>query len=499
MRSYKRDVRRAWDGEDYRPPKRLRLNDTWNAPSSSAPTFNENGLHPLDLEDNLERAIRETSVAALSSSPSRKNSTIFSAAEYQDDDLRSSTMTPPPSSPLPELPLTPPNVKARKPTFSCLNKSNKDKKDHKNAKRKRDEQSTGQSRPASTRLDSEPLSEIFNSSARAQSMQPLFQDTPALQDLERNSTTRPTLQIPKSAPLPKQQKLVQTVLDLGQSQLPVTCPQCQMSYTPSLPEDTHLHEMYHNRNSSGIELGKPFLKSAMRWCYQVPQIPGSVIVVDRKMAVPTRRVVQRVLEIVNKELGSVEIKEDELWSQRVPEGENDEASGGKKSDRYKAFLHIVDDRCVGICLAERITKAHKVLPGETTTSESLPLNGHFGLNRPASPAPSENHDENQTTISHKPQIPTPVASPTSSSPPSSISISEETHPAVVGVSRIWTSKAFRHKGIALNLLDCVTNQFIYGLELEPQQIAFSQPTDSGAALARAWFGESDGWAVYRED
>jgi N-acetyltransferase len=257
--------------------------------------------------------------------------------------------------------------------------------------------------------------------------------------------------------------------------------------------------MFHNRDSSGIELGKPFLKSAMRWCYQVPQIPGSVIVVDRKMALPTRRTVQRVLGIVNKELGSVDIKEDELWSQRVPEGEKDEESGGKKADRFKAFMHIIDDKCVGICLAERITKAHRVLPGETATSETLPLNGHFGLNRPASPAPTDSHEEEQTKLSHRPQIPTPVASPTSSSPPSSISISEETYPAVVGVSRIWTSKAFRHKGIANNLLDCALNQFIYGMELAPQHIAFSQPTESGAALARSWFGESDGWAVYRED
>src|ERR1700753_4037542 len=138
MRTYSRNVRRAWDGEDYRPPKRLRLNDTWNAPSSSAPAVNENSLHPFDLEDSLERAIRETSVAALSSSPSRKNSTIFSAAESQDYDLDSNTITPP-SSPPPELQITPPNVKARKPTFSFLDKSNKEKKDHKSAKRKRDE------------------------------------------------------------------------------------------------------------------------------------------------------------------------------------------------------------------------------------------------------------------------------------------------------------------------------------------------------------------------
>lgn len=496
MRTYNRNVRRAWDGEDYRPPKRLRLDDTWNAPSSSsfAPN-NENMTNPQDFEDTLERAIRETSVAALSSSPSRKNSTIFSA-ESQEDDLGSSTITPP-SSPLPELQLTPPNVKARKPTFSFLDKSKKEKKDLKQAKRKHDGQSAGPTTFHGTRLDSEPLSEIFNSSTRAQSSQPPPNDA----SQEHDSTTTPVARQPAQAskPAPPKQKLIQTILDLGQPLVPTTCPQCQMSFTPSLQEDTQLHNMYHNRDSSGIELGKPFLKSAMRWCYQVSHIPGSVIVVDRKMALPSRRVVQKVLEIINKELGSVDIKEEELWSQRVPEGEKDEESGGRKCDRYKAFLHIVDEKCVGICLAERITKAHRVLPTETATSESIPLNGHFRPAGPASPAATEANEKEPDQIPPKPQIPTPLASPTSSSPPSSISISEETHPAVVGVSRIWTSRAFRHKGIANNLLECVMNQFIYGMEIEPHQVAFSQPTESGAGLARAWFGEADGWAVYRED
>ncbi|KIX01074.1 uncharacterized protein Z518_10140 [Rhinocladiella mackenziei CBS 650.93] len=495
MRTYSRNVRRAWDGEDYRPPKRQRLDQPWNAPLSSLANYNENATNSLDLEDSLERAIRETSVAAMSSSPSRKNSTIFSA-ESQEDDMGSSTITPP-SSPPPALQLTPPNVKVRKPTFSCLDKSKRGTKGPKAAKRKHGEQSTGPSDATTTRHDSEPLSEILNSSTRAQSAQPLTKDASMSQDqgltpVSRSTTHGPKLTVPK-------QNLIQTVLDFGQPLIPTTCPQCQMSYISSLPEDAQLHNMYHNRDSTGIELGKPFLKSAMRWCYQVSHIPGSVVVVDRKIAVPGRRAVQKVLEIINKELGSVDIKEDELWSQRVPEGEKEEESSGRKCDRYKAFLHIIDEKCVGICLAERITKAHRVLPAETAASETITLNGHFRPTGPATPAATETHDEESTQLPAKAQIPTPVPSPTSSSPSSSISLSEETYPAVVGVSRIWTSRAFRHKGIATNLLECVMNQFIYGMEIEPDKVAFSQPTESGAALARAWFGEDDGWAVYREE
>ncbi|RVX75516.1 hypothetical protein B0A52_00869 [Exophiala mesophila] len=500
MRTYSRNVRRAWDGEDYRPPKRQRLQGAWHAHVAAAnSTLNENTLLAHHLEDNLERAIRETSVAAMSSSPSRKNSTIFSA-ESHEDDLGSTTITPP-SSPPPELNLTPPNVKARKPTFSCLEKSKKEKKDQKGVKRKHDLLSTAPNERVDTRHDTEPLAEIFNLSARAQGSHTAPRDASTVQSqTPAPLTTQPiTLHVPRIS-TPKQQSLTQTVLDFGQSLLPVTCPQCQMSYSPSVAEDIQLHTMYHHRDSSGIELGKAFLKSAMRWCYQVPNISGSVVVVDRKIALPGRRSVQKALEIINKELGSVDIKEEELWSQRAPDGKNEEdALLNKKCDRYKVFLHIIDEKCVGICLAERISKAHRVIPNESVSGETIPLNGHYRPEAPVTPAPTEIHEEETKQVPAKPQIPTPVASPTCAAfTPSSINISEETYPAVVGVSRIWTSRAFRHKGIASNLLECVMNQFIYGMEIEREQVAFSQPTESGAALARAWCGEPYGWAVYRE-
>jgi len=138
-----------------------------------------------------------------------------------------------------------------------------------------------------------------------------------------------------------------------------------------------------------------------------------------------------------------------------------EKRNDNKSDRYKIFLHVKNGKCVGLCLAERITKAHRV-------------------------------KENKKVDTGGQQLPNEHKS-------SSISIDAETVPAVVGVSRIWTSKSSRRKGIANNLLDCVLNQFIYGMEIEKDELAFSQPTESGAELARAWYGEDSGWLVYKED
>src|SRR2546421_6627325 len=300
MRTYARNVRRAWDGQDYPIAKRICVE------KPKVPDENE--------DNNLERAIRESS-AAISSSPSRKNSTVFSGESHDDD-----TATPP-SSPPPRL--SPPPAKTRKPTFSFL-------------RRKRE----------ATREESEPLSEVVNSSSRA------------------------------SMPPKKPQPLVQTQLDLG-GDVRKTCGECGMEYVPSLEEDATVHRMYHNMNRDGIELGKTFMKSAMKWAYEVTHIDGSVVVVDRKISPPARKVVQKVLGVVNKELSATEIEDDVLWSQRsLNEGAGANARGvvrqsdaekrnNNKSDRYKVFLHVKNEKCVGLCLAERITKAYRVKDTKT--------------------------------------------------------------------------------------------------------------------------------------
>lgn len=404
MKTYARNVRRAWDGDHYRAPKRFCLDNNTNA----------NITQNVEKEDRLDRVIRESSVTiTMSSSPSRKNSTIFSGESQEDDDA----VTTPPSSPPPQI--SPIKEKTRKPTFSTL-------------KRKRE----------TTRDTTEPLSELFNSSDRTS--------------------------LPAKRPPHQPQTLVQMRLDLGQIDTRKSCPDCGMEYVPSNEEDATLHKMYHNMNSDGVELGKAFMKSAMKWVYEVPHIEGSVVVVDRKISPPARKEVQKVLEVVNKELSATTIEADALWSQKSLVEETDKPVEGlkqsesekrndHKSDRYKMFLHVKHGKCIAACLAERIIKAHRVKPGEERKGSGV----------------------------HTLQS-------------SSIEAEDEAVPAIVGVSRIWTSKAHRRKGIANNLLDCVLNQFIYGMEMDKDELAFSQPTASGGQLARSWYGEQSGWLVYKE-
>jgi N-acetyltransferase len=114
-----------------------------------------------------------------------------------------------------------------------------------------------------------------------------------------------------------------------------------------------------------------------------------------------------------------------------------------------------------------------------------------------------------------------------------IKLSEGTTPAVLGISRIWTSASHRHQKIARRLLDVayvadnvqVAERTSVDAEIRPQPdmqngnheqlkaqtshvmppvpklenfdgVAFSQPTETGTRLARKWFGKTFGWKVY---
>lgn len=347
-----------------------------------------------EAETNLQNAIRESSAAVLSS-PSRRNSVVLSEGTLDDiDDL-----TTPPSSPPPRL--TPPPANTRKPTFAFL-------------KRKHKDASTGS-----------PLAEVNSNSVRSSA------------DPPKNKAQKPPA-------------MRQMQIDLG-NEVRKTCATCGMEYIPSNSEDAALHKKFHEMNSTGVDLGKAFMRAnASRWVYEATRFDeGYVVIVDRKASPSAKNQAKRVLEVVNKELSSPEIEDELLWSQTEPPKDKRE-DGEDKVDRYRVFLHMKDSRCVGLCLTERIWESRPVAQEE----------------------PNGNN--------------------------SSVSVRDEVHPAIVGVSRIWTSGASRRKGIALDLLDCVVSNYIYGMEIPKDQIAFSQPTESGKRLAHKFFEEDETWHVYNE-
>lgn len=67
--------------------------------------------------------------------------------------------------------------------------------------------------------------------------------------------------------------------------------------------------------------------------------------------------------------------------------------------------------------------------------------------------------------------------------------------AFCGITRIWVSNNMRRKGIATRLLECVCDNFLYIRKLEPNQLAFSDPTEFGRLLAKS-FTKSSSFLIY---
>jgi hypothetical protein len=305
---------------------------------------------------------------------------------------------------------------------------------------------------------------MFSSLKRKQKLKP-----PEKEPLSERSDNVPNA--PK--PPPKKKRMVQMQLDLV-AEVSKTCRICGMEYIPSHTEDAVLHRKFHAMNVGGVDISRALsekLKQNQVWSGGDRSF---IAVVSRRDTLALRNKASEVLKVVNTELGAVPISDEILWSQiRNPITENAQVQGhrddekaqqSKKgtgeysaTDRFKVYLFIQGQKCVGACLAERIQEAFRVL--------------------------------GQNDAAHTGQLPADTES-------SSISINAAATPAILGISRIWTSNLHRNHGFATRLLDSARSDFLYGMTVDKANVAFSQPTESGGQLARKWFRQRAGWLVY---
>lgn len=367
------------------------------------------------------RVMGHGSSSTAPSSPPPSDSVLFSDPRALDEEKTS-----PPSSPPPPLALIPsPPPPTRKPAFSFL-------------KRKRSSRDSTLSE-----AESQPLSDITHNMVRAPQL-----------------------------PAAKKPRLTQMQIDLG-GEVRRTCDVCEMEYIPSNQGDAAVHEAFHDLHLHGVDLGKAFVKDRslkrLRSTKKTLEVHEHIVIVDRRSSEKAKRKAQKVLEVVNTDLSAPAIDDDQLWgalklSSEAPKRRNLKKRKAKneapdaKEDRFKTFMYLVNGRCAGFCLAEKINLAFRVVDPYADFGET---------SRSASTCPS-------------------------------ISISSDTDVALLGISRIWTSKSFRLQNIAVDLLDCARSNFFYGMELTKDLVAFSQPTESGGRLAERWFGAKTGWHVYSE-
>ncbi|WPA97951.1 uncharacterized protein RHO25_002562 [Cercospora beticola] len=305
--------------------------------------------------------------------------------------------------------------------------------------------------------------------------------------------------------------LQQMQMSLGQK-VQKKCLTCGMQYVASSAEDRKLHDKYHKQNVDGYDVGKDFVVKVRQEDKALCVLKGvkvgdAIVYMDCGNSVHRKRKAQEVLEIVQRELGAVEIPEKEIWQGR-------RRDGGEAPDdpTYKCFLYVRGTKCVAFLLVKRIEQALEVVrpkalekdkrsatptreKAEATTRTQSALEKLRARKQQEADAAKAIQDEIEEAAAHP------------------IELSESKHSAVMGISRIWTSSSVRGQGIARCLLNTAINrhnstigsredgkQPTTGDSLRKigrkQDIAFSQPTAAGAQLARKWFGRAYGWRVY---
>jgi N-acetyltransferase len=224
-----------------------------------------------------------------------------------------------------------------------------------------------------------------------------------------------------------------------------------MEYIPSNAEDSILHKKFHAMNLGGVDVGKT-AEADKIW---KGNDGAFVIAVGASQSAMLKRRVERVLQVAHADLGAVDIPSERLWEEEfvdIPEAGMREKIGRRRRHRHKAFLYIQGNKCIGLCLAEHISTAYEVIDVGS---------------RPEAQRPSP-----------------------SAGVSSSISTSTTPLSALVGISRIWSSSSHRRKGVAQTLLDCASRNFLYGIKVNKDLVAFSQPTESGGSLQGSGLGRS---------
>lgn len=297
-------------------------------------------------------------------------------------------------------------------------------------------------------------------------------------------------------------------ISLGQ-EVQKKCKACGMEYIASSEEDRKLHDMYHKQNLEGYDVGKDFLsKGRAGSVFKTSKKGDEIAAVDGNDNVWRRKRARAALDVVQRELGAVDIPDDQLWDK-----ETVHAMSKVDTSRHTVYMYVRQTKCVGFLLVEHIKEGKKVLePAKPPSAKDIPSSTvkTSALERLRARRALQEEEEKNRSVDQP------------------IRVATKSSPARLGISRIWTAPTHRGQGIANSLLNqaiehyndrVVDHSSTKSIDAEPSeealgsdkpkqetsneletvskdQIAFSQPTDAGAKLARKWFGKKYGWLVY---
>jgi len=226
--------------------------------------------------------------------------------------------------------------------------------------------------------------------------------------------------------------LKQLTLNFGQKDRePIKCLECNLLYNSNDKEDSQFHKKIH------AELETTLKYTSLKGEKIVQEYPdGKCIVIES--GIDSKQLINKSIQLlhyVDTQLGINEAKKQ---------------TNLKESTKIYLFVSNVAKKIVGLCMAEPIEQAFKIEYLNTNSSSF-----------------TYNNDSNSTGV----------------------------RSAVCGINRVWVLSQFRRKHIASRLLDCVRINFLYFKSLHLNELAFSDPTENGQALAKQ-YTQTDSFFVY---
>lgn len=223
----------------------------------------------------------------------------------------------------------------------------------------------------------------------------------------------------------RNRRTVQSTFSISSLTRSTTCNICGMCYYSQFEKDKAVHSKYHFNFENGVKW--PF-KAQVAHTFSVnsPKSLIKIVSIDRNSPRQVLKA-EQLLDMVNKEL--VAPPGATFWKKHT----------NKSLIQGKVFVAVVGNRAIGICVMDPIVNTTEQCKWMVHRTQELVPNQVNKLIK-------------------------------------------------VGVSRIWVAPKWRRKGIAAQLLNCVTSNMVYGMVLRKEEIGFSQPSFGGGLLAKSFNG-----------
>ncbi|ODV60996.1 Eco1p ASCRUDRAFT_23212, partial [Ascoidea rubescens DSM 1968] len=254
---------------------------------------------------------------------------------------------------------------------------------------------------------------------------------------------------------------VQTFFNFPDKSMKITCKDCFMSYLPNIKSDQYIHRDYHKKYVDGMKweysYGKKIIEPS-----NVTNIPlniresinylnpiirdGSIFEVDLldEKKKSGQKVILELLKMINNELNAP----DDWFSFGVKDLSK---NSGHVSTKGKIYVYSYNHKIIGLASFEKLNELQRsklnLMDVRTKQVISIPRNSS---------------DKRFSTLLQ--MIPQ----------------------AYYGLSRIFVLKKYRRSKIALIMLYASLKELVYGIQLEKNQINWSQPSYSGLKLANSF-------------